>query len=216
MLEAVIFDLDGLLVDSEPLQFRAYREAFARHGVTIERADWPRWHELEGSAARWLEVHGLERDAEHIRADKKALYDALIAEELELKPGARELVETLAREYRLCVASGSRIESIRGCLQKFSLDICFEQLFSATAVARKKPYPDVYLEALAVMDVPAGRALAIEDSVTGLGAALAADLRCVVCPDSFLPKPRSAYTGAALIVDSLTELSPGILRDLIR
>ena len=69
MLEVVIFDLDGLLVDSEPLQFQAYREAFSRHGVSLDLGDWPEWHRLEASAARWIEAHALPLDAEQIRAE---------------------------------------------------------------------------------------------------------------------------------------------------
>ena len=71
MLEVIILDLDGLLVDSEPLQFQAYRDAFAKSGVTLSQRDWPEWHKLEASAARWVETHNLPVDAEKIRAEKK-------------------------------------------------------------------------------------------------------------------------------------------------
>ena len=215
MLEVVIFDLDGLLIDSESLQYRAYREAFARHGVSFELSEWPRWHELEASATRWIETKGLALDGEQIRAEKKLTYDALITEELELKPGAEKLVKALSKDYRLCVASGSRIESIRSCLEKFSLADYFEHLFSATAVKRKKPYPDVYIEAATIMEVPVECAVAIEDSVTGLHAAIAAEIKCIVCPDSFIAKPRSDYDGAALMVESLEELDSSVLRRVV-
>ena len=207
MFEVVIFDLDGLLVDSEPLQFRAYREAFSRNGVVLELSDWPEWHRLEASAARWIAAHNLALNAESIRVEKKNLYEALIESELTLKPGARELVEALAKRCRLCIASGSRTESIEACLNRFSLTSHFEQLFSATQLPRKKPYPDVYIEALSKMQILPQRALAIEDSVTGLQAATSAGIGCVVCPDSFMPSSRADYTGAAWVVDSLEELT---------
>jgi beta-phosphoglucomutase-like phosphatase (HAD superfamily) len=96
-LRAVIFDLDGLLVDSEPLQFRAYRDAFLDHGIHLTRSDWHTWHELGASAAAWLESGQIEGpDPESIRRAKKLIYDDLIASELVLKPGAGDLVETLA------------------------------------------------------------------------------------------------------------------------
>jgi HAD superfamily hydrolase (TIGR01509 family) len=216
MLELVIFDLDGLLVDSEPLQYQAYRDAFSRHGIELALQDWPQWHRLEASAARWISVHNLPLDPEQIRLEKKILYDALIAQELCLKPGARQLVETLAQKFRLCVASGSRPESIEACLVRFSLQSFFECQVSATLLARKKPYPDVYLEALAKMQVRPGRAIAIEDSVTGLKAASAAGIKCIVCPDTFLPMPLSELDGAALIVDSLENLSLSQIERLAR
>jgi beta-phosphoglucomutase len=207
MFEVVIFDLDGLLVDSEPLQFRAYREAFSRNNVTLELSDWPEWHRLEASAARWIDAYGLPLDAETIRTEKKILYEALIEHELTLKPGAKELVVSLSGQCRLCIASGSRPESIEASLNQFSLTPHFERQFSATQLPRKKPYPDVYLEALLKMQVSPQRALAIEDSVTGLQAATSAGISCVVCPDTFMPGSRTDYIGAALVVDSLEELT---------
>ncbi len=207
MFEVVIFDLDGLLVDSEPLQFKAYREVFLRHGISLELSDWPEWHRLEASAARWIDTHKLPVDAENIRAEKKEVYEALIENELILKPGARELVESLSEQCRLCIASGSRPESIEASLNRFSLAPHFEQQFSATLLPRKKPYPDVYVEALSKMQVSPHRALAIEDSVTGLQAATSAGVSCIVCPDTFMPDPVTDYVGAALVVDSLEELT---------
>lgn len=207
MIEVVIFDLDGLLIDSEPLQYRAYREAFSSHGISLSLDDWPRWHDLEASAARWVAAHNLQVDPEEIRSKKKILYENLIINELALKPGARQLVEDLSGKYRLCVASGSRPESIEACLDRFSLKPYFEMQFSATLLKRKKPFPDVYIEALSRMQVKSRCAIAIEDSVTGLKAALAAGIKCVVCPDSFVPAPISDYDGATLVVDSLQGLS---------
>lgn len=206
MLETVIFDLDGLLVDSEPLQFRAYQEVFSKHGVEFEFSDWPEWHRLEASASRWIATHNLPLDPELVRSDKKLIYEALIDTELTLKPGARRLIESLSGRYRLCVASGSRPESIEACLSRFSLSRHFENQFSATLLRRKKPYPDVYIEALTKMQVKSQHAIAIEDSVTGLKSAKAAGLECIVCPDTFVSAPISNYDGAALIVDSLEKL----------
>lgn len=216
LLECVVFDLDGLLVDSEPLQFRAYREAFARHGVEIELSDWRRWHELEASVPKWVEIDGLEVNPEVIRAEKKTLYEEMVEEELELKSGAEELVRELSEHCRISVASGSRIESIRACLEKFELEGLFESFFSGTTLARSKPFPDVYVHALGSMGVPAHRALAIEDSVQGLVAARAAELRCVVCPDTHNRRPASDYAEATLVVESLLELNLGVLQSLPR
>ena len=216
MLEVLIFDLDGLLVDSEPLQFRAYREAFSRNGVSLKLSDWPEWQKLEGSAARWIEAHDLPLDAERLRAEKKGLYEALIEDELTLKPGARSLVETLSNQFRLCIASGSRPESIVASLNRFSLMPHFEKLFSAAHLRRSKPYPDVFEEALSRMQVAPQRALVIEDSVTGLQAATSAGIRCVVCPDTFTPSPLTDYAGAALVVNSLEELTLPELERLAR
>ncbi|MEM7562028.1 MAG: HAD family phosphatase [Pseudomonadota bacterium] len=214
-IDLVIFDLDGLLVDSESLQFEAYHQVFAHHGAVINKADWPKWHRLEASAARWIEAHGLDLDAEIIRDEKKTLYEALVAQKLELKPGAAQLIDDLAQHCRLCVASGSRLESIEACLDKFALTDKFEHLFSATLLKRKKPFPDVYLQALDEMKVGAENSVSLEDSLTGLQASLAADIPCVICPDSFYPREKSAFKGALAIVDSLEELNYEVLQNYI-
>ena len=215
MLEVVIFDLDGLLVDSEPLQFRAYQKAFAHFEITFELSDWPKWHELEASASRWVAAHNLKVDPEDIRSKKKIHYDELIESELTLKPGARNLVESLSKTYRLCVASGSRPESIENCLNRFSLASHFEKQFSATQLQRKKPYPDVYLDAMSKMKVLSPHTIAIEDSLTGLKAATDAGIKCVVCPDGFTPPSNSEYPDAAMVVDSLESLSASVLEKLV-
>jgi beta-phosphoglucomutase len=215
MLKVVIFDLDGLLVDSEPLQFRAYQKAFSHFGITFDLGDWPKWHHLEASASRWVDAHNLTVDPEEIRAKKKIYYDKLVENELTLKPGARNLVETLSNSYRLCVASGSRPESIENCLNRFTLNPYFEKQFSATLLQRKKPYPDVYLEALSKMQVSSDHTIAIEDSQTGLKAATDAGIKCIVCPDTFTPVSNLEFHDAALMIDSLERLSPSMIEKIV-
>ena len=214
MLDCVLFDLDGLLVDSEPLQFGAYRQAFAEFGFDLDRAAWTRWHEVEASSARFVADEGIGVDAAAVRARKKVLYDQLIEEALELKPGARELVEACAAEYRLALVSGSRLESIETCLGKFDLLRHFGVLVSGADLARSKPYPDAYLEGLRRLGSSPNRAIALEDSLSGFRAAIGAGLRCLVCPDDFRNSGKHAFDGAALVVESLHQVSPALLRSL--
>jgi len=215
MLECVIFDLDGLMVDSEPLQFRAYREAFGQFDFELTQALWARWHALEVSPRRWVESEGLRIDPEVLRSRKKLVYDAMIEDELRLKPGVGELVDELASNHRLCVASGSRRELIEACLARFSLLEHFDHLCSANEVQNSKPYPDVYLHALNLMQVNAAVTVALEDSPTGLAAATRAGIKCVVCPDSFLPKPAAAFADASLMVASLAQVNAEMLEQLL-
>lgn len=212
MLKCLLFDLDGLLVDSEPLQFRSYQYALDQFGVSLDLDAWIQWHSVEASTTRWIRDQGLDLDPEVVRTEKKAHYDHLVAHELELKPGALELVEMCSQDFELAVVSSSRRESIESCLQKFNLYEKFSTLVSGAELQRSKPYPDSYLEALRVLRTPPENAVALEDSVTGFKAATAADLGCVVCPDHFIPKPDGAFAGAFLVVESLLELNPERLR----
>ena len=213
-LAAVLFDLDGTLVDSEPLQFCAYRDAFAEFGVCLDRKAWNRWHAVEASITRFVRDEGLDVDPEAVRARKRIRYENMIEHELELKPGARDLVEACSEHFRLAIVSGSRIESIEACVERFDLQGCFECLVSSTTLRHAKPWPDPYLEALDRLDQPASRSLVIEDSIPGYRAALEAGLACIVCPDGFSPDPPAAFGGAAALVDSLSELSVGALVDI--
>lgn len=214
VLECVLFDLDGLLVDSEPLQFRAYRQAFAQFGIELGMADWLRWHSTEASTPRWVESQRLDVDVQRLRSIKKDYYEQLIATELELKPGIRLLLEDSAASYRLAVVSASRRESIEACLDKFALRNHFSTLISGSEVARSKPFPDPYIAALRALQTTPARSIALEDSLTGYRAATAANLQCIVCPDHFIPKPAGAFDGAALVTESLQGLSAERLREI--
>ena len=214
MLDCILFDLDGLIIDSEPLQFRAYRPALEQFGYQLDLETWASWHRVEASTARWVRDQQLELDPQVLRAVKKNYYETLIAEELELKPGARELIEACAHGCNLAVVSGSRRESIESCLQKFDLERHFDEFVSGVDLPRSKPYPDAYLEALRIMKIDAANAIAIEDSPTGLQAATTAGIVCIACPDDFMPKAKGAFAGAALVVDSLLDLDPERLRQI--
>lgn len=211
-LKCLLFDLDGLLVDSEPLQFRSYQYALQQFGFALNLDAWIEWHRVEASTTRWVRDQGLDLDAEEVRAVKKVHYEQLVAEQLELKPGVRELIESCSGEFELGVVSSSRLESIEGCLRKFGLHSHFSTFVSGADLKRSKPYPDAYLEALKLMKSAPGCALALEDSVTGFRAATDAGLICVVCPDHFIPKSDDAFVAAILVVNSLSELNPEVLR----
>jgi putative hydrolase of the HAD superfamily len=214
MLDCVLFDLDGLLVDSEPLQFRAYQYAFTQFGITLTMDDWIRWHSNEASTARWVESEELDIDVQQLRTVKKSRYDEMIANELKAKPGAVALVESCASSLKLALVSASRRESIEACLGKFGILHHFSVLVSGSEVARSKPWPDPYLAAMQALDTTPNHAIALEDSLTGYRAAGAAGLGCVVCPDHFIPKLADAFDGAALVTDSLASLSIDILHGI--
>lgn len=213
MVEAIIFDLDGTLVDSEPLQYQAFNEVFSRYGHPASPEEYDVWRGWQ-VVPRWIESHSLTLRPEPVRGEKKVIYDRLIRDEVALKPGARQLVEMAAKHFRLGIASGSRLDSIAGCMEKFGLIHHFETLCSTTEVNRGKPNPDVLIETARRLSVAPENVVVIEDSVTGLGAANAAGMPCIVCPDSFLPAPREALGGAALIVGSLAEVSVEKIKQL--
>jgi len=207
MIKLIIFDLDGLLVDSQPLQYKTYNQVFSQYGHPLSRDDWEIWIQKSHSARSWIEDHGLSLDPEKIRAEKKEIFDRLIEEELELKEGAQELVELLSKNYPLGLASASRMESIESCLNKFNLTDKFQIIESDVGTDRPKPYPDIYLTVAEKMQQEPPQCLVIEDSLAGLKAAKSAGMKCVICPDTFCNTLVADIEEADLIVKVLDEIT---------
>ncbi len=206
----VIFDLDGLLLDSEQL-WDEVREELAR-----ERGG--RWHagaqrDMMGmSSPEWSRyMHdriGLTESPAEISAEVVRRLEASYRQELPLVPGAEEAVERLAARWPLGLASSSNREVIDLALELSGLDKFFRATVSSEEVERGKPAPDVYLEAARRLGVPAERCAAIEDSHNGIRAAKAAGMRVIAIPNLHFPPGEEALADADVVLDSLDELMP--------
>ncbi len=212
MIEAVVFDLDGLLLDSEQL-WDEVREELAR-----ERGG--RWHEgaqrdmMGMSSPEWSrymhEVIGLPEPPEEIAAEVVRRMMERYREQLPLLPGALEAVERLAARWPLGLASSSNRELIDLTLQLSGMDKYFRASVSSEEVARGKPAPDVYLEAARRLGVPPERCAAIEDSHNGIRSAKAAAMRVMAIPNPHFP-PGDALEEADVVLGSLDELTPEVV-----
>ena len=210
MIEAVIFDLDGVLVDSEHV-WDEVREEFAREqgGRWPDRAqaDMMGMSSLEWS--RYMhDVVGLADPPDEISAEVVRRMQGRYARDLPIIPGAVEAVRRLDGSYRLAVASSSNRPLIDAVLSAAGLADAFEVTVSSEEVARGKPAPDVYLEAARRLEVEPERAAAIEDSANGIRSAHAAGMRVVAIPNRRYPPPDDALALAGLVLDSLAELTP--------
>jgi HAD superfamily hydrolase (TIGR01509 family) len=213
MIEAVVFDLDGLLLETEEI-WDEVREALARErgGRWSESAqrdmmgmsspEWSRYmHETVGLAEPPEEINELvvERMAERYRS------------ELPLVPGAVEAVERIAARWPLAVASSSNRRLIDLVLELSGLAAHFHSTVSSEEVARGKPAPDVYLEAARRLGVDPARAAAVEDSDAGIRSASAAGMRVVAIPNRTFPPGDEAFGRADVVLDSLAELTPAAI-----
>ncbi|MBU0646729.1 HAD family phosphatase [Patescibacteria group bacterium] len=215
MIRVIIFDLDGLLVDSQPLQYVAYNQVFTKYGHPITVEGWHAWIDNSYSVTEWIDViGGLNLDPEVVRSEKKVLYERLIKSDLELKPGVLSRVKTLSKSYSICVASASRMESIRAALEKFGIYEMFEKVISDFDVPRGKPYPDVFLKTAEQMSAHPSECLVIEDSLAGLKAAKSASMKCIICPDSSRNQPSQKFEGADKIVKTLDEITLQTIKDM--
>jgi HAD superfamily hydrolase (TIGR01509 family) len=214
LIEAVVFDLDGVLVDSEHV-WDEVREELAR-----ERGG--RWHDraqadmMGMSSPEWSrymhDVIGLDESPEEIDEEVVRRLLARYAVELPLIDGAVETVERLAASYRLALASSSNRAVIDAVLAESGLRGFFEATVSSEEVSRGKPSPDVFLDAARRLDVPARRCAAIEDSANGIRAAHAAGMRVVAIPNRRYPPPAEALALADIVLASLESLSDAALR----
>ena len=217
-IDAVIFDLDGLLLDSEHLWDEA-REQLAR-----ERGG--RWHDraqadmMGMSSPEWSrymhERIGLPESPEEISAEVVRRLEALYRERLPLVPGAREAVERLAAHWPLGLASSSNRPVIDLALELSGLAPFFRATVSSEEVERGKPAPDVYLEAARRLGVDPSRAAAIEDSHNGILSAAAAGMRVVAIPNRRFPPGDEALQQADVVLDSLEALTPDVITRLDR
>ncbi len=213
-IDAVVFDLDGVLIDSEHV-WDEVREALAH-----ERGG--RWHagaqaDMMGmSSIEWSrymhDVIGLEETPEEISDEVVRRMLTRYAERLPIIAGAPEAVGRLvAAGLRLAVASSANRPLIDAALSQSGLASHIEVTVSAEEVARGKPGPDVFLEAARRLDVPAERCAAIEDSGNGIRAAHAAGMRVLAIPNTHYPPASDALALAAVVLASLEELTPEIL-----
>jgi HAD superfamily hydrolase (TIGR01509 family) len=213
VIEAVIFDLDGVLLDSEQVWDEA-REQLAK-----ERGG--RWNEnaqrdmMGMSSLEWSrymhEVIGLPEPPEEISREVVERMAKLYREHLPVVPGAREAVERLAARWPLGLASSSNRELIDLALELLGVKHLFKATVSSEEVARGKPAPDVYLEAARRLGVAPTHAAAIEDSENGIRAAKAAGIRVIAIPNRHFPPAEDALTQADVLLRSLHELSPEVV-----
>jgi HAD superfamily hydrolase (TIGR01509 family) len=204
VIEAVVFDLDGVLLDSEQL-WDETREQLAK-----ERGG--RWHDraqrdMMGMSSReWSrymhETIGLPESPEDINREVVERLAAAYREQLPVIPGAREAVERLAARWPLGLASSSNRELIDLALELLGVRHLFKTTVSSEEVARGKPAPDVYLEAARRLGVDPAHTAAIEDSHNGILAAKAAGMRVIAIPNRHFPPDERALEQADLVLDS--------------
>ena len=210
MIDGVVFDLDGLLLDSEQV-WDAAREELAE-----ERGG--RWHpgaqrDMMGmSSPEWSrymhDVIGVPDPPDEINAEVVRRVEEHYRKHLPVIPGAQAAVERLAERWPLALASSSNRELIDLALDLMGIADRFQATVSSEEVGRGKPAPDVYVEAARRLGVDPTHAAAIEDSHNGIRAAKAAGMRVVAIPNRHFPPDDDALALADLVLNELAELTP--------
>lgn len=217
MIKIIIFDLDGLLIDSQPLQYKAYNKVFSKYGYPISQKEWKNeWIHNSISCKKWIQKNNLPLDFTKIRSEKKKIYEQLILTDLELKDGANNAINVLSDEYKICIASASMKSSIDIISEKFDFTSRFQEIISdqEAHIEKAKPFPDVFLHVAKIMKVLPEECLVIEDSVAGLKAAKSANMKCIICPDSFCKIELSEFKNADKLIKNLHEIDVKLIQQL--
>ena len=214
MIDTVVFDLDGVVVDSEQV-WDDVREQLAK-----ERGG--NWHDgaqaamMGMSSPEWSaymhEEIGLSESPQEINDEVVRRMLDRYADRLPLIDGAVAAVRRLAAEFTLGVASSSNKPLIASVLEHAGIADAFDAVVSSEEVARGKPAPDVYVEAMRRLGAEASRTAAVEDSSNGIRAAHAAGMRVIALPNSHYPPAPDALELAHVVIASPDELTPGLVR----
>ncbi len=216
MIDAVVFDLDGVLLDTEELWDEARRQ------IAEERGG--RWREdaqramMGMSSKEWSRyMHdeiGVPDPPEQINAEVVRRLEELYRERLPLIPGALEAARRIATRRPLAIASSSNRPIIDLFLELTGTAALFRATVSSEEVARGKPAPDVYLEAARRLGADPAHCAAVEDSENGIRSAAAAGMKVIAIPNPVFPPSNEALSLTAVAVVSLDELEPALVESL--
>jgi HAD superfamily hydrolase (TIGR01509 family) len=209
VIDAVVFDLDGVLLDSEQVWDDVREQLVRERGGTwtdAAQADMMGMSSPEWS--RYMhESLGLRESPDELNAEVVRRLLERYRERLPLLPGALEAVRRLAAEWPLALASSSNRPVIEAFLDAAGVRDLFAVTVSSEEVARGKPAPDVFVEAVRRLGVAPERCAAIEDSANGIRAARAAGMRVVAIPNAHYPPPPDVLALADVVLGSLEELT---------
>jgi len=215
MIKAVIFDFDGLIVDTETLWYEVYSEVFREEGGELPLEEWAKvigtTFEVYDPFSYLSSQLGREVDRALIQARTSERYQQRIRS-LAVRPGVEDYLKAAqSLGLRIGLSSSSTRDWVESYLKPFGLLDYFEALSTKEDVKQVKPEPDLYLRTMKLLDVEASEIVVFEDSLNGLKAALAAKMCCVVVPNQVTKQ--LTFTGANLLLESMADMS---LEDVLR
>ena len=217
MVSAVIFDLDGVLADSEPWWSEIDAQLLAEHGVTYRGEHH---QEVVGVSYRlavefYKKAFGLSLPSEKLMQRRGEIATEFFANRIDLFPNVKEVLQELRQlKLRLAVATSSVSASARPFMGRHDLTKFFKVIVTGEEVEHGKPAPDIYVCAAKHLGIPAEACLVVEDALPGVAAAKAANMRVAAIPDRRFVDPNKYKKKADFILNSLNEL-PSLVRALL-
>ncbi|MGE0826077.1 MAG: HAD family hydrolase [Candidatus Binatia bacterium] len=210
----VIFDLDGVLIDSEGLYYRAYSEVLKSYGVTVSRDEYERYWIAQGNGPEYIvEKHQLPLSADELRQQRSPIYLQLLEREVKLMPYVPETLAQLAPHFMLTVATNSNREHLDAVLQRMEIAQFFPMTVARQDYRQPKPQPDAFLTAADKLGLSPTQCIVVEDTYKGITAADRAGIRCVAVPNEYTL--HNDFSRASLILPNLAALTVEVVRGLL-
>lgn len=213
MITTVIFDLDGLLADTERLHCEAYQTVLGEIGVKLTPEEYAQhWIRKGRSIADFLQERGLDYDPWDLRERKTQVYAQLLERFLLPMPGAPALLQRLQGRKRLALASSARADSVACVLHKLDFEDYFELVAAEGCVPRLKPHPDLFLYAAKQLGVKPVECVVLEDAEKGILAAHAAGMKSLAIPNELTRD--NDFAEATRVLNSLEEVTLDLIESL--
>jgi len=214
-IKAILFDMDGVIVDSEPLHFEAHKKALAQFGIELTLEDYMKFGVSAGDEAlyeKMSELFGVLINKSEISKIKKQFYREIFNEKGKMIPGVLEALRTFSKKYKLAVVSSGSMNAIEFVLEKLDIKNYFNLIVCGEDAKRAKPFPDLYLKAIELLSLEKESCVAIEDSETGIAAAKDAGIKCIAIPNEFTKN--QDVSRADMILSSIKEVDEKIINEL--
>jgi HAD superfamily hydrolase (TIGR01509 family) len=206
----VIFDLDGVLIDSEGLYFRAYQTVLEPYGVKISRAEYEEQWIAQGTGPEYIVAkHNLPLSPDDLRRMRSPVYLRLLETDVTLMPHVEEVLACLIPHFRLTVATNTNREHLDFVLRRFDLARFFPCTVAREDYRGAKPEPDAFLAAAEKLGLPPNQCVVIEDTYKGVMAAFRAGIACIAVPNEYTL--HNDFSQASLVLHSLKELTPALI-----
>lgn len=211
----VIFDLDGVLIDSEGLYYRAYSEVLKPYGVSVSRTEYEQYWIAQGNGPEYIVAkHNLPISPDELRQLRSPLYLRLLETEVTLMPHVEEALTRLAPHFALTVATNTNREHLDFVLRRFTIDRFFPTTVARQDYRGAKPQPDAFLAAAEKLGLSPDRCVVIEDTYKGVMAACNAAMACIAVPNEYTV--RNDFSRASLVLPTLGELTPEVVLRQLR
>jgi HAD superfamily hydrolase (TIGR01509 family) len=213
MINAVIFDLDGLLADTEKLHFTAYKTVFSELGIELSDEEYAdHWIRCGQGTDAFVAKRNLTADPNFVRREKARLYKKLVSSSAKPMPGARELLCSLQGRKLMALATSSHPKDAHAVLKALDFEDFFSYVAAKNSVERVKPYPDIFLHVAKEINTLPENCLVVEDAEKGILAADAAGMKSIAVPNRYTMN--NDFSKATLVVKSLEEVSYELIDQL--